>query len=490
VREDALVMKRKRRAAALGALGLLLPLLAARGEERRESFDRDPLWDGHQNRPGARTEEVRQDFGYSPGSRHAGGGPGEVGGRVQMAAEPAYYAKVLPPATLGDALSASGTLLVAKGRAHFQLGFFNEATINEWRTPNTLVLRVLGRGDFFYAYVDYATARWRAGGVAFAEEPAAGKKSAELKIPSDVPHAWSLRYDPAGSGVLAATLDGRTVTCPLEPDHRADGASFNRFGVLAVSKSWSRAGEFWLDGLTVQGVREDLRKDPGWEGRGNRKSFRTTNIRPQFDFGFSPTGHAGGAGAGELGGLIFRGDCRYPERLAAYGDRLSAELTLTRPLKAAGSVCLRRGVSDSTSLIGFYHSRSSLLVNDSQAHATPMDFLGIAVEGPSSEGFLFYPLYRVHGEGEGHAGRKARPPHILPDGKPHHWTLDYDPGAPGGKGLIAVQLDGQPVRLELEPGHQALGTRFDRFGLVTTWIDGNGQELYFDDLTYTVRQDG
>jgi hypothetical protein len=31
--------------------------------------------------------------------------------------------------------------------------------------------------------------------------------------------------------------------------------------------------------------------------------------------------------------------------------------------------------------------------------------------------------------------------------------------------------------------------RLDRFGLVTTWIDGNGQKVYFDDLTYTARQE-
>jgi hypothetical protein len=27
-----------------------------------------------------------------------------------------------------------------------------------------------------------------------------------------------------------------------------------------------------------------------------------------------------------------------------------------------------------------------------------MDYLGINIEGPSSEGFFFYPVYRVHGE--------------------------------------------------------------------------------------------
>ena len=35
------------------------------------------------------------------------------------------------------------------------------------------------------------------------------------------------------------------------------------------------------------------------------------------------------------------------------------------------------------------------------------------------------------------------------------------------------------------PGHRAAGARFDRFGLITTWIDGNGQLVYFDDLRYT-----
>ena len=30
----------------------------------------------------------------------------------------------------------------------------------------------------------------------------------------------------------------------------------------------------------------------------------------------------------------------------------------------------------------------------------------------------------------------------------------------------------------------------NRFGILTTWVDGNGQNLYLDDLTYTSGQDG
>ena len=49
-------------------------------------------------------------------------------------------------------------------------------------------------------------------------------------------------------------------------------------------------------------------------------------------------------------------------------------------------------------------------------------------------------------------------------------------------------LDGQVVSMDLAPGDKAAGAQFDRFGLITPWIDGNGQHVYFDDLSYTRRQ--
>ena len=38
-------------------------------------------------------------------------------------------------------------------------------------------------------------------------------------------------------------------------------------------------------------------------------------------------------------------------------------------------------------------------------------------------------------------------------------------------------------------GHRMPEAHFDRFGIITTWVDGNSQTIYFDDLTYTFRQD-
>src|SRR5216110_630360 len=90
----------------------VLVVLGAGGlaAERTENFDRDPKWDGHNNRaekPEPRT--IRQDFGFSP-TAHAGGTAGEIGGLITPSAEPAYYARKIPQKTFADALSASGTL--------------------------------------------------------------------------------------------------------------------------------------------------------------------------------------------------------------------------------------------------------------------------------------------------------------------------------------------------------------------------------------------
>jgi hypothetical protein len=475
-------------------LALTCLAAAAVAEERHESFDKDPGWDGVNNRarePGPRT--ITQDFGYSAGTSHAGGTPGEMGGLITPAAEPAYYARRIAAASFDDRLTASGKVFCKGPRAHVLVGFFNAGTLNEWRTPNTIALRLAVRGDRVYAYVEYATSRWRAGGDSprpfpMARDPKDGRERPQ-GFPADKAYEWSLVYDPKGDGgrgEITATFGGETAVCHLGPGHRADGATFNRCGLLTVMKHADDPGEIWLDDVTVNGEKEEFTADPGWEGHSNRRTYRTEEVRPRFDFGFSPTSYAGGE-KGELGGLVFRGDCRFPGRMACYGDRLG-DLSLDKPLRASGKVCLRRGVTDSTTLLGFYHSRDSMAVTDSQAHGTPPCFLGMAVEGPSREGFLFYPTYRVGGDGGGSAVGNG-PPHILPDGRPHAWSLEYDPAAAEGRGRATVTLDRQPVTLDLGKGHRSTGARFDRFGLVTTWIDGNGQKVYFDDLTYTARQD-
>lgn len=474
---------------------LLTPAPLAVGGERTERFDRDPGWESRNSRAThIAPRAIRQDFGFRTTNRAGGRAPGEVGGLITPAAEPASYARAVPSRTFDDRLTASG-VLACDGAVHVLVGFFNAGTVNEWRTPNTIALRIQGRGDVFYAYLEYATSRWRAGGDS--PEPFARLRSPETS--RDEPrgfaargasHRWTLEYDPNGNkgqGAITATIDGERSVCNLDAGHKADGAHFDRFGLLNVVKSVDSPGELWLDDLEINGEAQTFDRDPRWIGNSNERSYETANIRPRFDFGYASTRFAGGRAPGELGGLVFRGDCRDPLRLAAYGDRVGP-LTLDRPLHASGRIALRRAVSDSTVLLGFYDSERSLATSPSQDSGFPEHFLGLAVEGPSRDGFFVYPAYRTVAGDQGYADGPERP-HILPDGAAHDWALDYTPTTGSNPARLRVSLDGRASAIDLPPGGPERRARFDRFGLVTTWIDGNGQVVYFDDLTYTASPD-
>ena len=468
----------------------VLPVWPIQAETYTENFDQEPAnWEGINNRSTHfAPKTVTQNFGYSASTHHAGGQPGEIGGKINPAGEAAYYGYRLPdPLTLDAPSSASGKILVERGPGHFLLGFFNADTLNEWRTPNTLVARINSRGDGFHCHVEYCTSRWRCeAGVIGAI--VRGQRIEAAEIPGGQVYEWQLAYDPKGaegSGLLTFTLDGKTATCPILKEHRADGATFTYFGLLPIPKTWDGAGEVWIDEVTINGRRFDFSEDPKWNERDNRRTYETNDTRPRFDFGWSRTHWAGGKAAGELGGLIFRGDCRDPRRLAAYGARLST-LTLNTPLYARGKVSMIRGVTDSTASIGFYHSTWSLHSSLAQDQSIPMDYIGINIEGPSSEGFFFYPVYRVHGRVAGSlGGRSGKAPRIYPDRKVHDWLLEYNPAGAGGRGQITVGLDGQTCTLDLEPGAKAIGALFNRFGICTPWIDGNSVTVFFDDIEYT-----
>lgn len=499
-------MKNAQRGVGVSVLAALLAFTAmgqrADGQAgvtlKTERFDRDPGWDGRNNRPAKPgTRPVSQDFGWSA-TRHAGGGAGEIGGSVTPAAEGAYYGKAFAAKTFEEPITASGVFLVPKqgagetGVGNTLVGFFNADTLNEWRTPNTMALRINGRGDGLHVHVEYCTSRWRAGGEFLGDVDAKTGRKQQRLLANGVPHPWSMRYDPAGNnggGTVTTVVDGETLVMKLDAGHKADGARFNRFGILNVMKSADDRGSLWLDDLEINGDRHAFDRDPKWDARGNHARFDSANVRPQFDFGYSRTKFVSGKSEGEMGGLIFRGDERSAGTMAYYGDRI-ADLTLDHPLKASGKVTFRRGVTDSTSMIGFFHADGTMRVSAAQKSGFPENFLGGVIEGPSSQGFYFYPAYGTDREAETMDGfrsepRGPEPPHLYPDAKTHEWTLDYSPTA-GISGRITVTLNGKTVSLDVRPEHRAIGAQFNRFGIVTTHIDGNGQVVFYDDLTYTV----
>jgi WD40 repeat protein len=480
------------RALLIVAIGFSRCILAA---ERSETFDKDPGWDEHNNRSKSpEPQKIRQDFGYSATSHAGGAVSGEMGGFIQPAAEPAYYAKTIPQRTFNDALSASGKVVCAGQQFHALLGFFNAGTLNEWRTPNSIALRLQGRGDIFFAYVEYTTSRWRAGGdtpggFSLVREEKTGRMQFKGFKTGPQVHQWSMRYDPqgnGGTGSITVTMDDETAVCHLDTGHKADGATFNRFGLLNVMKQFDTGGELWLDDVTVNGEAESFERDPKWDASQNRRTYTTNIVRPRFDFGYSATRHAGGKDIGEMGGLVFRGDGRFPEKMAYYGDRLE-EMSLAKPLRASGKVSLRRGVTDSDVLLGFFHAEHSLASGGSDAIGMPPDFLGVSIGGPSREGFMISPAYRLHNT---ERRINERGPYLHPNGTSHDWTLEYTPGAGDGPGTIAVTLDGERVTMPIPREHLTMGAHFNRFGLISTHTDGNGQHLYFDDLSYTWTQKG
>src|SRR5438128_8783465 len=98
---------------------LLLLLEAAQDPAplKQETFDKDPGWEGFNNRiVPEKVPTVIQDFGYSA-THFAGKEAGEIGGRVTRTMKPAFYAEKIEPRTLNDKLGASGSFIITHATA-------------------------------------------------------------------------------------------------------------------------------------------------------------------------------------------------------------------------------------------------------------------------------------------------------------------------------------------------------------------------------------
>jgi len=468
----------------IAALTLAAAALGPAPGERSPAFNDDPGWDGHRNRmvpsPAPRT---RQDFGHRSSNRAGGKVPGEIGGRVQRSATPAWYAKVIPTRTLEDRLSASGTFAVTgdDGGSGMLFGWFHE-TSSGWRTPNSLAFRIDGNGDKYWVFFEYGTRNWLTAGAGTFEGPRY-QTTPTKPFPADgTVHRWTLTYDPKGNdggGTVTLGLDGQTYPLDLEPGHKADGAMFNRFGMFNQQNTGGGL-EVYFDDLVLDGTAEDFRGDPAWEGRGNSVEFEDRIRRPWNDFGFRPTSYAGGR-PGELGGIIWR-----DEQAAYYGDRVGP-LTLEDELSASGTLALTKAGSDSGVYLGWFNADAKK-GKDVPEHVTPQEgLLALLIEGPSRVGHYVRPAYRT-ADGAGKTPDEG--PILRPDGQVHRWSIRYSPQEADGRGRVTVTLDDRARSIDLEPGHRARGATFDRFGLFNHQSGGHMVEIGLDDLTYTARPTG
>jgi len=474
-------MKQRRLNRANFCAALVAALLSqsqAQDSSRRfEEFTSDPQWESYRSRllP-ERLPVTRQDFGWR-NTLHGDGTRGEIGGWIQRSLTPASFAKAIATRTLNDRLSASGKFSVTRddSSSGTLFGWFHE-TSRGWRTPNSLVFRLDGNGGKYWVFYEYGTRHWLTGGAGCFEGDRYQTTPTRPFKADGTTHMWSLDYDPDGAngnGLMTFVLDGKIYTLPLAAGHKADGAVFNRFGVMNVQTTGSGMEVAFRD-LRLDGQSIDLSSDAGWKAQGNRVEFKDRHMRPFHDFGWTATSKAGGKD-GEIGGIIWR-----DEKPAYYAARVGP-LGLDDELFASGRIAFNGAGSDSGVYLGWFNSTSK--TNKTIAdHLQPQaSFLAVLLEGPSRIGHYFRPAYAT-AKGEGMIQDSG--PIIRPDGRVHQWSLHYVPKS----GLISVRLDDETTTITIRTEHRQQGASFDRFGLFNLQEGGHFVDVGLDDLTYTKNQ--
>lgn len=470
---------------------------------KTESFDRDPQWTARNNRQ-VPTERptVTQNFGYSP-TNHAGKSPGEMGGTVRRASEPAFYAAKIEPKTLDDKLSASGTFALTKttpGGGIF-LGFFRGEqpggggrpigsfglNLDSEHTGGRLAVRLItgqnqSCGTFITPYVPgkYRPTTLKNDGTRYAfqldydPQAAEGRGRFTCTFTSDNHPAEPL--DPALSDVAKAEARVRfpqttTFSVDLPEGYRQQATTLDHFGLMNMMKAGG-AIDIFVDDLTINGAPHDFATDPNWGAAGNRRTYQPEDVSSAQNFGYGETNHAGGK-PGEVGGVFWRTEANW----GYYADRVGP-LTFDDRLEAGGKVKLVVGGPDADMCFGWFGT------DDGESPPNRGgDFIGVKVGGPTRVGHMLAPTFYVN---ENLRGLAEQAPRLVP-GRPYEWSLVYDPAANDGLGAITVTLGDQSTTLDLKPGQKAKAkeARLDRFGLFSIYPGGQIVKIYLDDLTYT-----
>src|SRR5258708_1478829 len=174
---------------------------------KTEPFDQDPGWEGYNNHIAPTVAPtVTQDFGYSQ-TNFAGKVPGELGGTVSRASEPAWYGAKIAPRTLDAKLSASGTCGLTKTGASGGIcfGWFNGQQASGMGRPmNSLgmMLSAAKGGGRLAIHLITAQNQTCATFVTRFERYKTPEERAILRptpIKNDgTRYHWKLDYDPAG----------------------------------------------------------------------------------------------------------------------------------------------------------------------------------------------------------------------------------------------------------------------------------------------------
>jgi hypothetical protein len=493
----------------LGSFAIVFMVAAApgRGAEptrttiKSESFDRDPGWEGHNNRVvPAEVPIVTQDFGFSA-TNNAGKAKGEMGGTVTRASEPAFYGDKIGPRTLDDKLSASGSFAITKttpgGGVFF--GFFRaEQPGAGGRPTGSLGLHLDSEHSGGRLAVRLITGQNQSCGTFIT--PFIPGKFRPTPIRNDgTRYHWTLNYDPQandGKGRFTFTLRSEghkpgelekpdmpethrqeararfpsttSFAVDLPEGYRKQVTTFDHFGLMNMMKAGGQM-TIHFDDLIYEGRTQDFANDPKWDASRNRLKYKASDVGGAHNFGFSNTNHAGGKG-GEIGGTFWRSG-----KYAYYADKVGP-LSFDERLEASGKVVLQVGAPDADMFLGWFNSK------DTETEPTKAgNFLGVHVGGPTRVGHYFQPAFTT---AKGTYGAATTGP-VLSPGKAYDWSLLYDPNAENGLGSIRVTLGQESVTHVMKKGIKSEGARFDRFGLFTSTIGGQVVKIYLDNLKYT-----
>jgi hypothetical protein len=483
-------------------LGLLTQVSLAQ-TVRQQHFDQDPNWEGWNNHvTPEHLPTVKQDFGFSQ-TNFAGTEPGEMGGVITRASEPAFYADKIDPITLDQQFSASGSFALTRstsgGGVFF--GFLRAQQPGAGGRPiASLGMNIDTEQSGGRLAVRLITADNQSCGTFIT--PFIPGKFRPTSIRNDgTRYNWTLSYDPQaaeGRGSFTFTIHSRDdatkgenlgglsdqfaqeallrypnvnkFVVDLPEGFRQKGATFDHFGLMNMMKPGGQMA-IYFDDLKYADRAQDFSNDPGWDASGNRKTYQGTDVGGAHNFGFSDTNYAGGK-AGEIGGTFWRSD-----KWGYYADPIG-KLTFDDRLEAHGKVILMVGAPDSDMCFGWFGAR-----RDGEAPDKSGPFLGIKVGGPTRVGHYFLPACAVN------ATIRSAPDKgpVLQQAKAFEWSMVYDPSANDGQGAITATLGEESVTHNLRRGEKAAAKDLvlDHFGIFATGPGGQIVKLYLDDLNYT-----
>jgi hypothetical protein len=212
----------------------------------------DPKWEAKGNKVEFEDRIYRpyHDYGHSA-TNHAGGASGELGGVIWRNEAPSYYGDRISPLTLNDRLHVSGKLAftAAGSDSGVFMGFFNAQSKKNKSKPmheeperNMLAIMIEGPSRIGHYFRPVYYTQSGKGHI---------KEAGPIIRPDGKVHTWSMDYDPAGAGgngQITFKLDETVQTFDLSPEHKADGATFDRFGLFDV-QSGGHYVQVWFDDL-------------------------------------------------------------------------------------------------------------------------------------------------------------------------------------------------------------------------------------------------